>query len=45
MAQRNTWLSIAIDTWALGLEASFTMGLRALHKIAGGPAAEPERAR
>ena len=45
MAHRNPWLRIGFDAWALGLDASFTIGLRALKMTAGGPAAEAEARR
>jgi hypothetical protein len=45
MAHRNPWLRIGFDAWALGLDASFTMGLRVLKMMAGGRAAETEARR
>jgi hypothetical protein len=45
MAHRNPWLRIGFDAWALGFEASLTIGLRALKMMAGGPAASAEARR
>jgi len=45
MAHRNPWLRIGFDAWLLGLEASFTVGLRALKMMSGGRAAEAEARR
>ena len=45
MAYRNPWLRIGFDAWLLGLEASFTMGLRALKMMSGGIAAQAEARR
>lgn len=45
MAHRNPWLRIGFDAWALGIEASLTMSLRAMKIMAGGPAAETEARR
>ncbi len=42
MTHRNPSLRIGFDAWLLGLEASFTMSLRALKMMAGGRAAEAE---
>ena len=42
MARRNPWLSVSMDAWALTLEASTVIGLRALTLAAGGPAAAAE---
>jgi hypothetical protein len=42
MTHRNPWLGIGFDAWPLGLEASFTMDLRALKMMAGSQPAEAE---
>jgi hypothetical protein len=41
----NPWLSLTMDAWALSLEASTVMSLRALKLAAGGAAAEAEALR
>lgn len=45
MARGNPWLSIGVNAWLLGLEASSVIGLRTLKIAAGGAAAEAEIAR
>ncbi len=42
---RNPWLSLTLDAWTLGVEASTVIGLRAMKIAAGGPAAELETRR
>ena len=42
---RNPWLRLAVDSWALGLEASSVIGLRTVKLAAGGAAAQAEAAR
>jgi hypothetical protein len=43
--RRNPWIALGFDSWALGLEASTVIGLRALKLAAGGfvGAVESER--
>jgi hypothetical protein len=45
MARRNPWLSLGWNAWALGVEASTVIGLRAMKLAAGGAAAEAEAGR
>jgi hypothetical protein len=45
MAHRNPWLAIGFDAWLLGIEASYTIGLRTLKIMAGGRGAEAEARR
>ena len=42
MTRKAAWLTIGFDAWALGLEASFVVGARAIKLMAGGPAAQAE---
>ncbi|MDB5455382.1 MAG: hypothetical protein JWP92_967 [Caulobacter sp.] len=39
---RNPWIGLTADAWALGLEASWVIGLRTLKLAAGGAAATAE---
>ena len=41
----NPWLSVGLDAWSLGAEASAVMGLRMIRLAAGGAAAEAEARR
>lgn len=40
--RRDPWTSLALDSWALGLEASTVIGLRMMKLAAGGAAAQAE---
>jgi hypothetical protein len=40
--RNNPWLSLTLDAWSLGLEASTVIGLRTMKLAAGGAAAEAE---
>ena len=40
--RNNPWLSLTLDAWSLGMEASTVIGLRTMKLAAGGPAAEAE---
>jgi hypothetical protein len=42
---RNPWMSLGLDAWMLGLEASSVIGLRTLKLAAGGPDAHDEATR
>ncbi len=42
---RNPWLSLGLDAWMLGAEASMVIGLRTLRIAAGGAAGEAEARR
>jgi hypothetical protein len=42
---RNPWVSLAWQSWGLGLEASSVMALRSMKLAAGGAAAEAEATR
>ena len=39
---RNPWIGLTTDAWALGLEASWVIGLRTMKLAAGGAAATAE---
>jgi hypothetical protein len=41
----NPWIGIGLDAWALGLEASAVIGLRAMRLAQGGVAARAEAQR
>ena len=41
----NPWLTIGLDAWSLGLEASSVVALRTMKIAAGGPAGEAESRR
>jgi hypothetical protein len=45
MSRKSPWLSLAFDSWALGVEASAVIGLRSLKLATGGKAAEVEARR
>lgn len=40
--RKDPWTSLAIDSWALGMEASAVIGLRMMKLAAGGAAAQAE---
>lgn len=42
---RNPWISLSLDAWSLGVEASTVIGLRTMKLAAGGAAAQAEAAR
>ena len=42
---RNTWLSVGVEAWSLGLEAASVIGLRTIAIASGGPAADAEARR
>ena len=41
----NPWLSVGLEAWSLGVEASAVMGLRMIRLAARGPAADAEARR
>jgi len=44
-ARGNPWITIGLDAWCLGWEASAVIGLRSLALAQGGAAAQAEAAR
>jgi len=44
-APSNPWLSVGMDAWMLGIEASTVIGLRAMRIAGGGAAGEAEFSR
>ena len=45
MARSSSWISLALDSWSLGLDASAVIGMRAIKLAAGGSAATAEAQR
>jgi hypothetical protein len=45
MARHNSWLSLSMDAWSLGFEASTVMALRTLRLATGGADAQLEAQR